>query len=1542
MGDVRYSLELIFGGTYREQEVGMDSPSEIVIGTTKNCVVRLPSELFFSDFEISLVRDELGEWKIFGGENNYLSDDNMLKLRMVSLTHGSRFSVHYQNGDTEICHGEFLRSFSTGYTNYTSYVDLSGISQIEIGGNTNCQILIRDEAVGKDSITFCRSGNNWRVVDHRSRYGLAVNGTRIEDSAILYDYDFFSIAGHSFFLNENHLYMCNDPMIQAVGLRILEHSDSKSSMIYPYLNKSTRLFYQIPTEEIEYIDPPEKSKERKQNLFMMILPSLAMLTMIIFLRGVLPNLFDSSGVSKGFAGNAFILFSAGSMSVAIITSIINYKSQKKQSEEDEMKRVESYSAYAQKKEEEIIGKRNEEALLMEMNTPAIAETMQAVWDFNGRLFERSETDEDFLSVRIGTGAVPSRQPVKYSKKERLSIEDEMVTWPETIAKKYEYLPQAPILLPLKEVNMVGIVGNGPMVYEHLKVMITDLCVRHSFQDLQMGLIFPKKDYAKWEWIKWLPHFNNEVTGMRNIAYDDISYKVFAENLYKILSDRENDSEEPGGSRKAFKTHYVIFVTESYDIMRHPVSRFFTNGTSVGVTFVFCNGAEELLPDCDRIIRLGSDVNQLVNSSDAGNVQLYTAYGIQDVQVKRIAEKLACVVVDEVSLESQLTKSITLFHLLGIYKADDLDIKKRWAESKVYKSIAVPMGVDAKNEVVYLDLHEKAHGPHGLVAGTTGSGKSEFLQTYILSMATLFHPYEVSFVIIDFKGGGMVNQFRELPHLAGSITDIDGREIDRSLLSIHAELNKRKELFALAGVNQIDAYIRKYRAGEVRVPLPHLILIVDEFAELKADQPEFMKELISTARIGRSLGIHLILATQKPSGVVDAQIWSNSRFRVCLKVATTEDSKEMLKNPLAAEIREPGRAYLQVGNDEIFELFQSAYSGGSAESEISVGQRDYEIDKIALNGGREEIFVSRQEKKQGEEVTQLQSIVEYIHNYCEESGIPHLPGICLPSLEMVIRTDEINYSCRTESISVPVGIYDDPEQQLQEPVNLEVSKDNIYIVGSSQMGKTVLLQTIIYGLMRRYTSEEVNLYLVDCGSMVLKIFENAPHVGGVVLSNESEKCKNLFKLLFHFVTERKKVLSASGVGNYAAYLEAGHKDMPMIVVAIDNFAAFKEFFPNETELIGSLSREAIGVGISLVVTAATANALSYRVLANFGVKLALNCNDPNEYGNIFGHCRTTPRENPGRGLLLLDKRILEWQAAIFGKSDKEAERSKELMTFLNTLTGPKARVIPVIPEQPEWKMYCSLASVLSLASTGDYLPFGYDQETADVYGINLKKTYTYIIGGKGRTGKTNALKIAAYSADMIGAEVVIFDFENEFRSVAKEIQATYIDDRVKMSEFFTALFPEFLERNKLKQECLAEGLSEEALYRKMGRYGKKVFIVGNLPEFAKKIRKGNDGVKDVSGFVQNVLDKGARHNIYWFAGLNYDGIADVQSDKTYLNFVKEKVGAHFGGNGQDQRIMQFPNIPYSALTRKLKPGIALLSAHEGDETDTVVVPLLKTE
>ena len=243
-------------------------------------------------------------------------------------------------------------------------------------------------------------------------------------------------------------------------------------------------------------------------------------------------------------------------------------------------------------------------------------------------------------------------------------------------------------------------------------------------------------------------------------------------------------------------------------------------------------------------------------------------------------------------------------MYGAETFSDLQVLQKWQQNAPYKSLAVPIGLRGKEDLVYLNLHEKAHGPHGLIAGTTGSGKSETIQSYILSLAVNFHPHDVAFLLIDYKGGGMANLFKNLPHLLGTITNLDGVQSMRALASINAEIHRRERLFREFEVNHINQYQKKFKNGEATEPLPHLFLISDEFAELKVNQPDFIKELVSIARVGRSLGVHLILATQKPSGVVDDQIWSNSRFKLALKERMTLQELEPIQPQEAWEQKQP--------------------------------------------------------------------------------------------------------------------------------------------------------------------------------------------------------------------------------------------------------------------------------------------------------------------------------------------------------------------------------------------------------------------------------------------------------------------------------------------------------------------------------------------------------------------------------------------------------------------------------------------------------------
>ena len=344
-------------------------------------------------------------------------------------------------------------------------------------------------------------------------------------------------------------------------------------------------------------------------------------------------------------------------------------------------------------------------------------------------------------------------------------------------------------------------------------------------------------------------------------------------------------------------------------------------------------------------------------------------------------------------DTELPTSISFLEMYKVGKIEQLNILNRWQTNNPVVSLKAPIGVNKTKDVFILDLHEKYHGPHGLIAGSTGSGKSEFIITYILSLAINYHPNEVQFVLIDYKGGGIAGAFENrqtavrLPHLVGTITNLDTSEMNRTLVSIESELKRRQIKFNqvrdLLGESTIDIYKyqKLYREGKITEPISHLFIISDEFAELKKQQPEFMNQLISIARIGRSLGIHLILATQKPSGVVNDQIWSNSKFKICLKVQDRSDSMEVLKKPDAASIKEVGRFYLQVGYDEYFEIGQSGWAGAKYNpTDYVVEKIDDSIDFVNNIGYSIKTINNNMDNTQVENSgDQLTNIVRYIIN-----------------------------------------------------------------------------------------------------------------------------------------------------------------------------------------------------------------------------------------------------------------------------------------------------------------------------------------------------------------------------------------------------------------------------------------------------------------------------------------------------------------------------------------------------------------------------------
>ena len=1327
----RYKIIISNKNLYKEIELSPDVDCA-KIGTEIDCDFRLHRDLFFESVSIILSRKD-DKWFIICSDNLYISTGDVRKLITKELKHGDNISIKYQSSNSVLFNLEFDIDFNDGNIRYERAFDISNCSKITIGTEFSSDIVIRSRYTNSDNIVLTKKDTAFLLNIKNTFNGVYHNGKLATNGEIIKNGDFLSISDSFFYLKDNKLWTEKGTLVSSSSIK---YEDNPEINIYPKFERSTRSQTTINEDKIEILDPPAKHEKTKDNLLMRLLPSVGMLA--------------GAGVMAAYGGVTMIVISGISASMAIVTAFLGIRQNKKEYKLAEKNRIEQYNRYIDEKKNEIKNRRKNELSNLEEIYISYEKEEENFKEFSPRLFDRNVDDSDFLCVRLGTGEVEAKQVINYKKQEKLEVEDDLQKLPQKICEEYKNIKNAPVYCDFKTASGIGVVGNSTDTFDIFKVIVLDLIARHHYQDLGMIFVAENSNKEKVRWLRLLPYVYNDDIAIPNIISDDESRNVVFEYLYKELTFREQ-SKDKG-------KHIVIFMVDEYGFNKHPISKFLKQAKELNVTFVFFNESQDKISGgCSYIIKVDNNTGSLIDVKDKNNKKEFNFDTITNENAKKIVDFLSPIFTEDVSLESSLTKNISIFDLLHIISVEDIDLYKRWSSSKVFKSMSAPIGV-SKTGVVSLDLHDKAHGPHGLVAGTTGSGKSEILQTYILSMITLFHPYEVGFVIIDFKGGGMVNQFKNVPHLLGAITNIDGKAINRSLKSIKAELQKRQKYFAEADVNHIDKYIKKYKNGEVENPLPHLIIIVDEFAELKAEQPEFMKELISAARIGRSLGVHLILATQKPAGQVNEQIWSNSRFKLCLKVQSQEDSNEVLKSPLAAEIKEPGRAYLQVGNNEIFELFQSAYSGASDKPDES-SVKEFQIYSILETGKKVKIF-EQKKTKTDEDSTQLTAIVDYVHDYCAKNNIEKLPDICLPVLEEYIPFIDIKTEDNINTV-VNIGVYDDPNNQYQGNYSINLSEQNVLIIGSAQSGKTNVLQTIIRDLSSKYTPDEVNIYIMDFASMVLKNFENLNHVGGVVTSSEDEKLKNLLKLLFGEIEARKEILLSVGVSSFTAYREAGYTDLPQIVLLIDNLTALKELYFQDDDSLLTLCREGISVGLSIIIANSQTTGIGYRYLSNFNCKIAMFCNDSSEYHSLFEHCNERIDDIHGRSIVEVDRSHYECQMYLPFQGEKEFERVGEIKKFIATINkkykGSKAKIIPLIPEILTAD-YINNNFAKEMIDN-DRIVLGLDYSTVSPFALDMTHLGLVAVSGKENSGKHNFIKYIIDSFEYNhsdGSEVYIID------------------------------------------------------------------------------------------------------------------------------------------------------------------------------------------
>lgn len=1487
----------IFGANMHKEVQVTDKLKCLSIGTDKECHIRFSSNQFGIQFRMDIEHRE-DKYILFCDSDIYFRTDEYIGEKTHFLEPGDQIAVCYSKTNVTLFYLDFSIDYGNANENYNYRIGLPTGSQFSIGTSPSSSIRVYSEQMGDNYVTAYLDEKGLFLDISNAGYGVSVNGILIRNSQIiLKNHQFISIYGHMFYFEQGFLYTCDDGTVTTCfpGDYIFKRHNSFK---YPRFVRNPRKQFVMPSEKIEVLAPKAAPQEEKNDLLVTILPMIVSMTVMLAVR----SMMSSNGM--------YMIYFGVSMGMSVVMSIVNYYRGKKERKKQARLRIINYDKYLDIKEKEVQELREVERLVAGKMNASVIETIGMIDNFDARLFEKEKVHKDFLDVWVGTGTIESVCQIEYKKQEYIETEDPLMNYPEQMHDKYRYLDNMPIVLHLSKVNAIGVIGNRSKLYQFAKNMLVTIAGQHFYQDVKLFVMMNEDDVPLFEWSRWLQNTADNDNKYRYFIYDDESRKRGLQFLYSELSNRMQNGKRPDDS------YFVVFVYRTDELGGHPVTNFVENANSLGFTFIFFDEHEEQIHHAaQEMIYLEQDEyrGSIRENANGEKVQYFVYPHVSRDDVLKSALRLAPIYIDEISLESTLTKNISLYELLGIMSAYDLDLRSRWSESEVWKSMAAPIGVVGSGEVLSLDIHETGHGPHGLVAGTTGSGKSELLQTFILSLATRFNPHEVAFVIIDFKGGGMANQFKKLPHLCGAITNIDGKQIDRSLMSIRAELLKRQELFAEFGVNRIDDYIKLQREGKAKVYLPHLILIVDEFAELKSDQPEFMKELISTARIGRSLGVHLILATQKPSGVVNDQIWSNSRFKLCLKVQDKSDSNEVIKSPLAAEIKEPGRAYLQVGNNEIFELFQSAYSGAPALVAGVDEGKEFTISKVKLSGEREVIY-EQKKNEQTENESQMTALVNYIYEYCEKNDISKLPDICLPPLKQVIPFTLDGFDYKGTDIVIPIGIYDNPHRQEQKVLTMDITAGNTIIVGASQTGKTGFIQEIIRSACEIYSPDEVEFIIMDFASNILKIYEQLIHVSGVATAEEDEKVNNIIKILKKELDERKSKISGVGLSSFSAYRQAGYSDLKQIILMIDNYAAFKELYPGCVDDIQSLARDSVSMGIVIILSSPLTSVFGMRLLTYFNNRYAFTCNDKNEYSFILDRCKILPDNIPGRCVYKNNGEYFE--AQLYQTFDAESEielvsKSRDFIKEMNSkYSSFKKKGIPVVPSVVSWNDLIDCGG----EDAPYVVPIGISYSSVNTISINFSEQIAVLVSGDAETSKLKFIKYLITRALQVDEAypIDVHIFDDEVRSLSEysnnKFISSYSNQLEDMNNRWNGIYAQLVRRYEIVADKGIEALDSEAY----------IVLFINNKDYYTYVSSDRDTLsqyKDVFNKLRNMKI------LIWITNVEvaYNAIGIPE----FIKIAREEKCAMTFKNLKDQNVMELPAAVIRQFKKPLKENEAFI-------------------
>lgn len=1299
-----------------------------------------------SEKELISVEAVDGKWILNSNSDVYIVEKNV-PIKSKELKPYTFYAI-YNKLSKEMnfiyCSPLYDRSFSRYNLN-------KSLDKITIGRNYSCDIIINNASV-QDIQATIKIDNGLFISDNNSRTGIYLNKKRVKEPLQIFSGDNIFVSGVRIIVviaDNEYILMINNPKkcvtVNLNSLTIMPEEKSNhefnnltdnDAIVYTddsYFNKKPRFIESITPLNVAIDAPPPKAQKSNMPAILTYGPMITSAAIsVIYAYMTISNLI-SNRASFASAWPSFLVCILSLMATLFWPLIIGKYTKYKMKKEEKI-RGEKYNKYLKETLDNISANADLQKQVMLSNLPDLTECAKAIETRNQNFWNRRVEDSDFLTINLGSGQVPMQINIKVPEMHFSLVEDDLLEKASKLGNELPILSDVPISYDFKNVKITATIGEYNLNKRFIDNIIFQMATLHSYDDLKIVLLTSQyRDNSKeWDYLKILPHnWDNEKT-IRFFASSKDEIREICYYLDNKLSQRIDDKSTKSNSKLPF---YLI-ITDDYKSIRNFdfIKRFSDLESNLGFSLLILNDRIYDLPaQCDSFINVNKNQSEMFKNILNAEVKKFKIDFETKIDISYYFKLMANIPILINNTGGNLAEKIGFLEVYDVGKIEQLNILNRWRDSNPMLSLQALVGIGQGGEKISIDLHEKFHGPHGLIAGMTGSGKSEFIATYLLSLAINYHPYEVQFVLIDYKGGGLAGIFEnnitgvKLPHLVGTITNLDENEISRALASIEAELKRRQRIFGEVreklgdSVIDIYKYQQLYRDGILTEPMSHLFIVCDEFAELKVQQPEFLQQLISISRIGRSLGIHLILATQKPSGIVDNQIWSNSRFRVCLRVQEKADSNEVIKCPDAAFLKNAGRFYFQVGYNEVFVLGQAAWGGKKYVPVEKIKTKvDNTIEFVDNIGYRlKKVDMDKENSDNINYGEEIKNIVQYLNQIAIDENIK-TNNLWLDKIPEYINIDDLKkkYDFIKEDyhLDIPIGEYDIPYKQKQNILTVPFCREgNLLIYGSTGSGKENFLMTLLYSAITDFIPDELICYIIDCGTQSLKIFSDIPHIGDIIPSDNNEKITNLFKFLIYMLNERKDLFEKYN-GDYNLYCQKSGSKVPSVLVIINNYDAYNELYSSFEETLIQLTREGPKFGIYFTITVSNQSLIRNKLQQNFKLQYVLQQTNIADYSNILGNVnKKYPSKVFGRGIVKIGD-IYEFQTAMISEQNKITEQIEKIKPILIRTSKLSAVKIPVLPKIVKKQ---DIESRLTLDGS---VVIGIEKQTLNISKYDIKNSY----------------------------------------------------------------------------------------------------------------------------------------------------------------------------------------------------------------------------